>query len=98
LHTAPPQPEERPPGATGGEQKHTLTTTEMPAHDHDFYSINDDYNSSSTYPATLSKPSVAQYDGAGEKTWPDAIQSVGGGQAHNNMPPYYVMCYIMKGF
>jgi microcystin-dependent protein len=26
------------------------------------------------------------------------INNTGGGSGHNNMPPYYVLSYIMKGF
>lgn len=25
-----------------------------------------------------------------------SINNTGGSKAHNNMPPYYVLCYIMK--
>ena len=84
-------------GATGGEQKHTLTEAEMPAHTHTQTTVNDDFNNSSTYP-NFTKPSYPEYDGAGTKTWTETINSTGGGGAHNTMPPYYVLCYIMKGF
>lgn len=86
-------------GATGGEQKHTLTAAEMPTHTHGLKSINDDFNNSSgDYGGTYTTPSMPGYDSGSLKTWTDATTSTGGGAAHNTMPPYYVLCYIMKGF
>ena len=35
-------------------------------------------------------------DGSHSHTF--TTNSTGGGAAHNNMPPYYVLCFIMKGF
>jgi microcystin-dependent protein len=33
---------------------------------------------------------------AGEHSHPFTTNSTGGGQAHNNMPPFYALAYIMK--
>lgn len=71
-------------GATGGEVSHTLTVDEIPAHGHQIKTNNDDFNNSSgggNYGTT--------HDGT--TAWYNAnwyTENAGGGQAHNNMPPY----------
>lgn len=68
-------------GATGGEETHTLTTPEMPAHTHNL-----SLNASST------AGGVAHYfagNGAGSSS--PATTSTGGGGAHNNLQPYIVV-------
>lgn len=72
---------------TGGEEKHALTTDEMPEHRHSIYYP----NSGGPYgDAAISYP-----EGSGtDKTWEAEMcktQSAGGSAAHNNMPPYLVV-------
>ena len=75
-------------GSTGGEATHTLTKQEMPAHDH-------------KGPARYDNDYVDNFPVASTGSYPQAIGAVptasshtltltsnGGGQAHNNMPPY----------
>lgn len=75
-------------GDTGGEEMHTLTKKEMPIHNHTFALWSE---SSGGYPDT--RP-VAQTGGDGLKT--NGTLTEGGDEPHNNMPPYYTLCYIMK--
>lgn len=77
-------------GSTGGEAAHTLTTREMPNHNHAVYYPNagaDDHSAPSNYP---DGPSDSTYYAVGSYT-----SSEGGGEAHNNMPPYLAV-YIWK--
>lgn len=71
-------------GATGGEATHTLTENEMPAHRHKIAYP----NASGEYgDAAIGYPTSS----GTTKTWLAEMcktESVGGGAAHNNMPPY----------
>lgn len=71
-------------GDTGGEATHTLTTNEMPSHSHAWSRRNTSSVASGT---GLTGASGTEY--AGDIT--EAIRATGGGQAHNNMPPYLVV-------
>lgn len=69
-------------GATGGEAEHTLTIAEMPTHHHKTGS-RQTYGSGSTWGLINYGSSVSTQD--------RDTSSTGGGQAHNNMPPYLVV-------
>ena len=74
-------------GSTGGEAAHKLTIDEMPAHYHNFSMKSG--ASTGTY-----QPYPPYSDNTGTvKTY--QTQSTGGGQAHNNMPPYLAV-YMWK--
>ena len=72
--------------STGGEATHTLTVDEMPSHNH---TVPRGGNSFGT--------SVHGYTSTGTlfTSTDSRMSSTGGGQAHNNMPPYLVV-YMWK--
>lgn len=71
---------------TGGEKKHTLTTGEIPSHQHPNYVDNGQGSGEWGYMFNYSSK-AAQNSGASGYT--------GGGQAHNNLQPY-ITCYMWK--
>lgn len=70
----------------GGEREHTLTTDEMPAHEHTVT-----LESSGTVTSLGLGTSSAAAVGRKEVR----STSAGGGRAHNNMPPF-ITCYFWK--
>lgn len=74
-------------GTIGGEEEHMLTAKEMPSHYHDVYAGNPSGNdtSPSGYSgwSNVNDLTDKTYWGLASKT-----EIAGGGQAHNNMPPY----------
>lgn len=85
-------------GKTGGEKKHKLTIDEMPAHSHKLKgNTNVVFDENSIYPYLLESAKRGYADGSnvtfsGDYEINDTTTK-GGGQAHNNMPPYQVVAY-----
>ena len=100
----------RPSGTTGGQEQVTLTTAEMPAHSHGIndpghshtwsasrqLAGTDDNNNTTEF----SRGDLGTVDFPVKSTTVETtgitLQNEGGGAPHENMPPFYVMAYIMK--
>jgi microcystin-dependent protein len=83
-------------GQAGGQEFHTVTSSEMPAHNH--------FVSASNTPGTVNTPSgnflansnVSPYRTAADTTFnATAISNVGGSQPHENRQPYLVVNFII---
>jgi len=76
-------------GNKGGEETHALTVAEMPSHNHTISTPDLDWDRENlTGGGYVDSVTIISGDLVTGKT--------GGGQAHNNMPPYYTLCYIMR--
>lgn len=84
-------------GSNTGTETETLTVNQMPAHRHSMYSSNDDAGASgggAGWGVSISYDTPSIPSGSvGKRT--GIMESVGGGQAHNNMQPTtFVNCMI----
>lgn len=78
-------------GKTGGKKTHTLTINEMPVHTHN------SPNGGNFVEDGGSGAAIHTQAGGNfaTKTTKTEVANTGGGQAHNNMPPY-IVCYMWK--
>ena len=90
-------------GNTGGQDKVTLTTPEIPSHVHNFadaYFIEAydgiGINGSQWIGNNLYGSSKTDRDNSHVALWDHDTRAAGGGQPHENRPPYYVLAYIIK--
>ena len=72
-------------GQTGGLKEVALTVAQMPAHTHAYNDRNLDSNPTGT--SGYAKPGSVALTSTG---------STGNGDMHENLPPYYVLEYIIK--
>jgi microcystin-dependent protein len=96
---------DRPLAAPGGEERHTLTVNELPAHTHSLRAVNAAGTVASPNGAHLATPalpltrssSAKNYSSAAATTSlaADSIITAGGGQPHNNMQPYVTLNCII---
>lgn len=77
-------------GKTGGSDTHTLTENEIPGHNHKVSTISNS-NKPSVQVGTAAISCLTS-DYWGEQT----TGTTGSGTSHSNMPPYYVIKFIMK--
>ena len=80
------------PNATGGAKEVTLTIDQMPAHTHDYKFTGADLNGS-WKDHNYFYCQKNEYSGNDNKK---TTESAGGGRAHENRPPFYALCYIMR--
>lgn len=91
-------------GNTGGQAKVTLTTQEIPSHVHNFadaYFIEAHAdlvgaNGTQWIGNNLSGSNKTDKDNSYVCLWDHDTRATGGGQPHENRPPYYVLAYIIK--
>ncbi len=73
--------------ATGGEETHTLTVNEIPAHTHSYVNNVGDQSTDNAF-GTETAADQADYN--------QTTGSTGGGLAHNNMQPFVVIRHLIK--
>ncbi len=99
-------------GATGGEQVHTLTISEMPGHDHGGSTSTNGSHSHSYNDRTVNRTEVSFFlTGANQGiggiddearttgiggAHNHTINSQGSSSAHENRPPYYALAFIIR--
>jgi microcystin-dependent protein len=85
-------------GQAGGEETHTITMGEMPAHNHFFMANGASGDTDAPFLPTGSIAAFnAGYGGMTNTTTlaPGEIKNVGGSQAHENKQPYLVLNFVV---
>jgi microcystin-dependent protein len=85
-------------GATGGAESVTLTTAQIPAHSHGLR-VHNSTVADGVNPYALSKTVSSGWGASSVNAEADnttIVKNAGGGLSHENRPPFYALCYIMR--
>jgi microcystin-dependent protein len=83
-------------GQSGGEEIHTLTTGELPAHTHQVKAVTDQATLVSPAGNLWARGAPAAYSSSPNGTMnPAAVTNVGGSQPHSNLQPYLTLNFII---
>ena len=84
-------------GQTGGEESVTLTINQMPSHSHNISSDRrlPGWNEDEIYRSNRDRIYGYKRDGESSTNTLE-LTNTGGNRPHNNMPPYYILKYIMR--
>jgi microcystin-dependent protein len=88
-------------GERGGEQGHTLSISEIPAHTHALFGTSATNNPQPVPTGAYLAPTASMYSSAQNLTslHPASVTNTGGSQAHQNMQPFLVLtfCIALQG-
>jgi microcystin-dependent protein len=83
-------------GEAGGQEVHTITQSEMPAHNHFVSATSSDANTPVPNNALLAGANNQYWDAVSLTTLdPGSVTNVGGSQAHENRQPYLVLNWVI---
>jgi microcystin-dependent protein len=83
-------------GQSGGEENHTLTIAEMPAHTHQAQGTGANASSPGAENNTWASSTKNPYSTSSNTTLsPASVSMTGGSQPHNNMPPYLTLNFVI---
>ena len=83
-------------GKTGGERAVTLSKDQMPSHTHEVWGRSSGYTARHNDDAEVITYANKGWGSSSNYQKINDSGSAGNGHAHENRPPYYVMCFIMR--
>ena len=89
------------PGQQGGQETVTLSAAQMPAHGHAMYACTAPASATQGPSGVLASSAAMRLYGSGTPVMamdPHALAPAGGGQPHENMPPFVALNYIIAMF